>query len=202
MEVSIIWTAASWVAASASMMRPQTPARRQRTNRLWQVVYGPNAFGRSRHGAPDRKTQKMPLRTRRSFTRGTPRGLRRFVASPQMIEAPHAASRHCEIEEHEAVDDSQLTRVQERKEAPRRVRYEVCEGHVACQNERDRTSEQPEHDEHPADELNHAVDARERHGGHSRRGRNWQAKIFRHPMLHHGSRRRGGTIYWASLPSI
>src|SRR5262249_4743159 len=25
--------------------------------------------------------------------------------------------------------------------------------------------------------------ARERHGGHSRRGRNWQAKIFRHPML-------------------
>ena len=26
-------------------------------------------------GAPDRKTQKMPFRTRRSFTRGTPRGL-------------------------------------------------------------------------------------------------------------------------------
>ncbi len=25
--------------------------------------------------APDRKTQKMPLRTRRSFTRGTSRGL-------------------------------------------------------------------------------------------------------------------------------
>src|SRR5215475_9934846 len=31
--------------------------------------------GRSRQGAPDRKTQKIPLRTRRSFTRGTPRGL-------------------------------------------------------------------------------------------------------------------------------
>ena len=30
---------------------------------------------RSRHGAPDRKTQKMPFRTWRSFTRGTPRGL-------------------------------------------------------------------------------------------------------------------------------
>jgi hypothetical protein len=29
----------------------------------------------ARHGAPDRNTQKMPLRTRRSFTRGTPRGL-------------------------------------------------------------------------------------------------------------------------------
>lgn len=31
--------------------------------------------GRSRHGAPERRTQKMPLSTRRSFTRGTPRGL-------------------------------------------------------------------------------------------------------------------------------
>jgi ABC-type uncharacterized transport system substrate-binding protein len=30
--------------------------------------------GRSRHGAPDRKTQKMRLRIRRSFARGTPRG--------------------------------------------------------------------------------------------------------------------------------
>src|SRR6516165_6356738 len=39
------------------------------------VVYGPNTVGRSRQGAPDRKTQKMPLRTRRSFTRGTQRGL-------------------------------------------------------------------------------------------------------------------------------
>ena len=58
-----------------------------------------------------------------------------------MIEAPHAASSYCEIEEDEAVDDSQLTRVQERKEAPRRVRYEVCDGHVACQDERDRTCE-------------------------------------------------------------
>ena len=36
---------------------------------------GPPLFGRSRHGAPDRKTQKMPLRTRRPSTRGTPRGL-------------------------------------------------------------------------------------------------------------------------------
>src|SRR5262249_5948966 len=39
------------------------------------VVYGPKLLGRSRHGAPDRKTQKMPLRTLRSSTRGTPRGL-------------------------------------------------------------------------------------------------------------------------------
>jgi hypothetical protein len=38
-------------------------------------VYGPNVSGRSRQGAPERKTQKMPLRTRRSYTRGTPRGL-------------------------------------------------------------------------------------------------------------------------------
>lgn len=30
---------------------------------------------RSRLGAPDRRPQKMPFRTRRSFTRGAPRGL-------------------------------------------------------------------------------------------------------------------------------
>ena|SRR5271170_4134994 len=40
-----------------------------------QVVYGPKLSGRSRYGAPERRTQKMPLSTRRSFTRGTPRGL-------------------------------------------------------------------------------------------------------------------------------
>jgi hypothetical protein len=35
----------------------------------------PKVSGRSRHGAPDRNIQKMPLRTRRSSTLGTPRGL-------------------------------------------------------------------------------------------------------------------------------
>lgn len=34
-----------------------------------------NAWGGSRQGAPERKIQKLPLMTRRSFTRGTPRGL-------------------------------------------------------------------------------------------------------------------------------
>ncbi|GMO16523.1 hypothetical protein BwSH20_47550 [Bradyrhizobium ottawaense] len=38
-------------------------------------MYGPKLSGRSRHGAPDRKTQKMPLRARRSFTSGNPRDL-------------------------------------------------------------------------------------------------------------------------------
>jgi hypothetical protein len=32
-------------------------------------------FWQSRHDAPERRTQKMPLSTRRSFTRRTPRGL-------------------------------------------------------------------------------------------------------------------------------
>jgi len=38
-------------------------------------VGGPNSFGKARHGAPVRSTQKIPLSTRRSSTRGTPRGL-------------------------------------------------------------------------------------------------------------------------------
>ena len=37
--------------------------------------------GRSRQGAPDRNIQKIPLRTRRSSTRGTPRGLLGSIAS-------------------------------------------------------------------------------------------------------------------------
>jgi hypothetical protein len=41
-----------------------------------RVAIGPNASGRSRHGAPDRNTQKMPLRTRRSFY---PRNATRLV---------------------------------------------------------------------------------------------------------------------------
>jgi hypothetical protein len=35
----------------------------------------PKPSGKSRHGAPERSIQKMPLRTRRSLTLGTPRGL-------------------------------------------------------------------------------------------------------------------------------
>ena len=35
----------------------------------------PKMSGKSRHGAPDRGTQKMQLSTRRSCTRGMPRGL-------------------------------------------------------------------------------------------------------------------------------
>ena len=34
-----------------------------------------NAVDRSRQSAPDRRTQKMPFRTRLSLTRGTPLGL-------------------------------------------------------------------------------------------------------------------------------
>jgi hypothetical protein len=39
-----------------------------------------------------------------------------------MIDAPHAASSNRKIQEHEAVDDSQLTGVYEGKEAPQMCR--------------------------------------------------------------------------------
>ena len=59
------------------------------------MVYGPKLSGRSRHGAPDRKTQKMPLRTRRSFTRGTPRGLLGSIGSIRRNRAkPGVSSGH------------------------------------------------------------------------------------------------------------
>jgi len=69
-----------------------------------------------------------------------------------MIDAPHAGSSNREIQEHEAVDDSQLTCVFERKKAPRCVGHEICHRHVASQDECDRTSEQAEHDQHAADD--------------------------------------------------
>ena len=53
-----------------------------------QVVRGPNSFGSARHGAPVRNTQKIPFSTRRSSTRGTPRGL--FGSSGAIT--PHSKS--------------------------------------------------------------------------------------------------------------
>ena len=76
MEVlSIIWMSPSCATAMAFIIRSHTPALRYRTKRLSQVVRGPWRSGRSRHGAPDRSTQKIPFGTRRSSTRGTPLGL-------------------------------------------------------------------------------------------------------------------------------
>ena len=48
----------------------------------------PKTTDKSRHGAPDRKTQKMPLRTRRSFTRGLVRQ-EGFDGSPFKIGGRH-----------------------------------------------------------------------------------------------------------------
>ena len=70
----MIFTVTSCAAASASMVLVQIPARRQRTNRLNRWYGADRRLGKIGHGAPDRNTQKIPLRTRRSSTRATPRG--------------------------------------------------------------------------------------------------------------------------------
>src|SRR6185295_20306873 len=110
----------------------------ERTNTAQRIRYMRRDRGACRHihapGLQHPQQSYVTARRGRKPASRTPRGLRCLVACPKMIEAPHAAPRHCEIEEHEAVDDSQLTCVQERKEAPRRVRHEVCDGHVACQD--------------------------------------------------------------------
>jgi hypothetical protein len=72
------------VTALAARRQRPTGASRQRstlkhgsTRRgAWTPGQGAHELGpHARHGAPDRNTQKMPLRMRRSLTRGTPRGL-------------------------------------------------------------------------------------------------------------------------------
>src|SRR5262249_29481908 len=60
-------------------------------------------------GQPGPHLMDSSCRTFREEHSPRPRCL---VACPQMIEAPHTASRYCETEEHDAVDDSQLARVQ------------------------------------------------------------------------------------------
>lgn len=50
-------------------------AARDRSITLHEENAASNISGRSRQGAPERKTQKMPLRARRSLTRGAPRSL-------------------------------------------------------------------------------------------------------------------------------
>jgi len=49
------------------------PQRTHSWKRRWQVWYGGYLSGISCHGAPVRKTHKMPFRISRSFTRGLPR---------------------------------------------------------------------------------------------------------------------------------
>jgi hypothetical protein len=50
----------------------QTPALRHRWNRLYAVGQGPYRSGRSRHGAPVRRTHRIPSITDRSSLRGRP----------------------------------------------------------------------------------------------------------------------------------
>src|SRR5258706_7787866 len=64
--------------------------------------------GRSRQGAPERKTQKIPFRTRRSSTRGMPRGLfgrndlmaahSKSVSSYRMIRGPFGRLNHVQTD--------------------------------------------------------------------------------------------------------
>jgi hypothetical protein len=60
-----------------------------------------------------------------------------------------------EEEEDEGEEHHDFATVLDRPEAPRRVRQEVGEGHLARQNERDGTREQAEDDQDAAEELEH-----------------------------------------------
>ncbi len=70
----IFETSRPWAAAAPGLNKLPGPVKcgsaplRSGAGLMWQVVYGPKLSGRPGQGAPDRNTQKMPLRTRRSFT--------------------------------------------------------------------------------------------------------------------------------------
>src|SRR5215211_113955 len=64
--------AASPAAVSAAKMRSQIPACCQRRKREYTVCHGPYRSGKSRHGAPVRSRQRMPLSTVRWSWLGRP----------------------------------------------------------------------------------------------------------------------------------
>jgi hypothetical protein len=66
-------------ASSPACRRFQTPARCQRTRRRQQVLPDPHpiSFGSICHGKPLRKTNRIPVKTARSGTRGRPIALNR-----------------------------------------------------------------------------------------------------------------------------
>src|SRR5262249_24915717 len=73
---------------------------------------GPNVKCASRGPGPETKQGRQGAApSARLMASGPPRGPRSLVPTPKMIEPPPAPPRHCQIEEHEAVDDSQLTPV-------------------------------------------------------------------------------------------
>ena len=60
-------------AASSEKILLNTPIRLHRTNRLYNVLCGPYSDGASRHCRPRLMTKIIPLITRKSSTRATPR---------------------------------------------------------------------------------------------------------------------------------
>lgn len=60
----------------------KVPSLTQSWNRRWQVWYGGNRSGKSAHGAPVRKIQRMPLITSRLSRHGLPRPSSRRGISP------------------------------------------------------------------------------------------------------------------------
>ena len=67
--------------ASASNTERNTPLRHQSWKRRWQVWYGGNRSGRSRHGAPVRNIQSTPFITARVSVGGRPRPSKRSDSS-------------------------------------------------------------------------------------------------------------------------
>lgn len=85
----------SLAACTSAKIRSQTPALRQRWNRLYTVGHLPYRSGRSRQGAPVRSTHRMPLTTSRSSFRGRPRPTRSGSNGSSFIHCSFVNSPRC-----------------------------------------------------------------------------------------------------------
>src|SRR5215510_11663203 len=84
-------------------------------------------------------------------------------APPRRVHAPFAAAGDREIQKDKAEQYCELTLVQERKEALRRVREKISDRREARQDEGDRSREQADQNEYAPDQFEHARRTQERH---------------------------------------
>ena len=86
------------------------------------------------------------------------------------------------------VKDGRVAAVHQREDAIRRVKHPIGDGHLAGEDERDRSREQANDEQCPADHLQHPANPHQGHDLRRRHLRRWKSKQFRGAMLHEDQR--------------
>ena len=80
----------------------------------------------------------------------------------QSVQTPRTCARRREVQPREAKEHGRLAAIDERPETLRCMTHEVCGCHFSRQDEGDRSREEPEEQERPANYLDHARETEQR----------------------------------------